>query len=80
MRSTKLSESFNADLKNHLKSDLDLVQLFTHFHNRAVNGKRNNEFEVEYESIHKLPRLKMKKARMLVQARNVYTPKILEEF
>jgi zinc finger SWIM domain-containing protein 3 len=79
MRFTKLSESFNADLENHLKSDLNLVQLFRHF-KRAVNGKRNSEFEAEYESRHKLPRLKMKKARMLVQAGNVYTPKILEEF
>ncbi|XP_024625265.1 protein FAR1-RELATED SEQUENCE 5-like [Medicago truncatula] len=79
MRSTQLSESFNADLKNHLKSDLNLIQFFTHF-KRAVNGKRNNESEAEYESRHKLPRLKMKKARMLVQAGNVYTPKIFEEF
>ncbi|CAK8544078.1 unnamed protein product [Lathyrus sativus] len=79
MRSTQLSESFNADLKNHLKSDLNLVQFFTHF-KRAVNGKRNNEAEAEYESKHKLPRLKMKKARMLVQAGNIYTPKCFEEF
>uniref|UniRef100_A0A1S2Y170 Protein FAR1-RELATED SEQUENCE 5-like n=2 Tax=Cicer arietinum TaxID=3827 RepID=A0A1S2Y170_CICAR len=79
MRSTQLSESFNADLKNHLKSDLNLVQFFTHF-KRVVNGKRNNESEADFESRHKLPRLKMKKARMLVQAGNVYTPKIFEEF
>ncbi|XP_058785000.1 protein FAR1-RELATED SEQUENCE 5-like [Vicia villosa] len=79
MRSTQLSESFNADLKNHLKSDLNLVQFFTHF-KRAVNGKRNNESEAEYESIHKLPKLKMKKARMLIQAGSVYTPRIFEEF
>ena len=79
MRSTQLSESFNADLKNHLKSDLNLIQFFTHF-KRAVNGKRNNEAEAEYESKNKLPRLKMKKARMLIQAANVYTPKLFEEF
>ncbi|GAU26907.1 hypothetical protein TSUD_03100 [Trifolium subterraneum] len=79
MRSTQLSESFNADLKNHLKSDLNLVQFFTHF-KRAVNGKRNNESEAEYNSKHKLPKLKMKKAVMLVQAGDVYTPRIFEEF
>jgi hypothetical protein len=39
MRSTQLSESFNADLKNYLKSDLNLVQFFTHF-KMVVNGKR----------------------------------------
>jgi len=79
MRSTQLSESFNADLKNHLKSDLNLAQFFTHF-KRVVNAKRNNESEAEFESRHKLPKLKMKKARMLLQAANVYTPKIFEEF
>lgn len=80
MRSTQLIESFNADLKNHLKSNLNLVQFFTYF-KRVVNAKRNNELEAEYESRHnKLPKLKMKKARMLVQAGNVYTPKLFEEF
>jgi hypothetical protein len=73
MRSTQLSESFNADLKRHLKSDLNLVQFFTHF-KRVVDGKRNNESEAEYDSKHKLPKLKMKKARMLIQAGDVYTP------
>jgi hypothetical protein len=62
MRSTQLSESFNADLKNHLKSDLNLVQFFTHF-KRAVNAKRNNESEAEYDSKHKLPKVKMKNVR-----------------
>ena len=62
-----------------MKSDLNLVQFFTHF-KRAVNAKRNNESEAEFESRHKLPKLKMKKARMLLQAANVYTPKYFEEF
>ena len=79
MRSTQLSESLNADLKNHLKSDLNLVQFFTHFE-RVVNGKQNNESKAEYESRHKLPRLKMKKALMLVQAEDIYTPKFFESF
>ncbi|PNY03008.1 protein FAR1-related sequence 5-like [Trifolium pratense] len=79
MRSTQLSESFNADLKNDLKSDLHLVQFFTHF-KRAVDGKRNNESEAEYDSKHKPPKFKTTKSRMLVQAGNVYTPRIFEEF
>ena len=45
-----------------------------------MNGKRNNESEADYESRHKLPKLKIKKARMLVQAGSIYTPKISEEF
>ncbi|KAF1884192.1 hypothetical protein Lal_00035259, partial [Lupinus albus] len=79
MRTTQLSESFNVALKNHLKSDLHLVQFFTHFE-RVVNGKKNNESEVEYESINKLTRLKMVKAAMLVQTSKIYTPIIFEEF
>ena len=79
MRSTQLSESFNSELKNYLKSDLNLVQFFTHF-GRIVHGIRNNESEADYESRHELPKLKMKRAPMLVQAGNIYTPKTFEEF
>ncbi|XP_074283618.1 protein FAR-RED IMPAIRED RESPONSE 1-like [Silene latifolia] len=79
MRSTQLSENLNSHLKSHLKSDLNLVEFFTHFE-RVVNAKRYNESKAEYDSIHKLPRLKMEKALMLIQAGNLYTPKIFEEF
>ncbi|KAK9697288.1 hypothetical protein RND81_08G027500 [Saponaria officinalis] len=79
MRSTQLSESLNSVLKKHLKSDLNLVDFFNHFE-RIVNSKRYNESIAEHDSIHKLPRLKMKKAPMLVQAGDTYTPKIFEEF
>ncbi|PNX83162.1 protein FAR1-related sequence 5-like [Trifolium pratense] len=48
-------------------------------HCRAVDGKRNNESEAEYDSKHKLPKLKMK-ARMLIHAGDVYTPRIFQEF
>ncbi|XP_058721616.1 protein FAR1-RELATED SEQUENCE 5-like [Vicia villosa] len=79
MRSIQLSESFNSELKNHLKSDLNLVQFFTHFE-RVVNKQRNIESEADYKSRHELPKLKMKRAPMLVQAGNIYTPTIFEEF
>ncbi|CAI8583438.1 unnamed protein product [Vicia faba] len=79
MRSFQLSESFNSELKNHLKSDLNLVQFFTHFE-RVVSKQRNNESEAVYESRHELPKLKMKRAPMLIQAGNIYTPTIFEEF
>ncbi|CAO2817765.1 unnamed protein product [Amaranthus hypochondriacus] len=45
MRSTQLSESFNADLKRHLKSDLNLMEFFNQFE-RVVNGKHYNESKV----------------------------------
>ena len=77
MRSTQLSESLNADLKNYLKVDLDIIQLFTHFE-RVLDDKRYKEWEAEYNCQHKLPRLKMKKAGMLVQASKLYTLKFLK--
>jgi len=56
MRSTQLSESLNADMRNYLKVDLDIIQFFTHFE-RVVDGKRYKEWEAEYNSRQKLPRL-----------------------
>jgi zinc finger SWIM domain-containing protein 3 len=49
MRSTQLSESLNSDLKNHLKSDLDILHFFKHLE-RVVQGNRDNELHEEYES------------------------------
>nr|XP_027122185.1 protein FAR-RED IMPAIRED RESPONSE 1-like [Coffea arabica] len=54
MRSTQLSESLNAAIKNHLKLDHDLVQFFRHF-NPVVDEKRHNELIAEYEMRQKLP-------------------------
>ncbi|KAK3212080.1 hypothetical protein Dsin_016786 [Dipteronia sinensis] len=39
MKSMQLSESFNANLKDYLKSDLNVEQFFMHF-GRVVNDKR----------------------------------------
>jgi len=39
MRSTQLSESFNSDLKQHLKSDFDIIRFLKHFE-RVVQGKK----------------------------------------
>ena len=47
MRSTQLSESFNSDLKNHLKSDFDIIWFLKHFE-RAVQGKRNKELDFRF--------------------------------
>jgi zinc finger SWIM domain-containing protein 3 len=72
VRSTQLSESFNNALKNHLKSDFDIVRFLKHFE-RIVQEKRRREVESEFESRKKLPRRQMS-TLMLVQASEVYTP------
>jgi len=78
MRSTQLSESFNSDLKNHLKSDFDIIRFLKHFE-RAVQGKRNKELDEEFEARKKLPRIRMR-TPMLVQASKLYSPQIFEAF
>jgi zinc finger SWIM domain-containing protein 3 len=78
MRSTQLSESFNSDLKDHLKSDFDIIRFLKHF-KKAVQGKRNKELDEKFEARKKLPRLRMR-TPMLVQASKLYTPPIFEAF
>jgi hypothetical protein len=41
MRNTQLSESLNSDLKQHFKSDFDIIQFLKYFE-RIVEYKRNN--------------------------------------
>ena len=43
----QLTGSFNASLKDYLKSDLNVAQFFSHF-KRVVNDKRYKELEAEY--------------------------------
>jgi zinc finger SWIM domain-containing protein 3 len=78
MRSTQLSESFNSDLKKHLKSGLDIIRFLKHFE-RAVQGKRDKELDAEFEAWKKLPRIRMK-TPMLLQTSKLYTPIIFEAF
>ena len=59
MKTTPLSESFNADLKDCLCTDLNIVEFFTHFE-RVVNQKRDKELEAECNFRHKFLRLKLK--------------------
>jgi zinc finger SWIM domain-containing protein 3 len=75
MRSTQLSESFNSDLKTHLKLDLDIIRFLKHFE-RAVQTKRNKELDEEFEARKKLPRIRMN-TPMLVQASKIYTSRYL---
>ncbi|RLN32845.1 protein FAR1-RELATED SEQUENCE 5-like isoform X1 [Panicum miliaceum] len=78
VRSTQLSESFNNALKNHLKSDFDIIRFLKHFE-RSVQEKRDKELESEFEARKKLPR-RLMCTPMLVQASHVYTPVIFEAF
>jgi zinc finger SWIM domain-containing protein 3 len=48
MRSTQLSESLNNDLKIHFKLDFDIIRFFKHFE-RVMQGKRNNELNLEFD-------------------------------
>ncbi|XP_042508153.1 protein FAR1-RELATED SEQUENCE 5-like [Macadamia integrifolia] len=78
MRSTQLSESLNGDLKDYLKSSLDLVQFFKHFE-RVVNDKRYNELKAEFDARNKTPRNIFPMSPIMNQALEIYTPKIFEE-
>lgn len=57
-KSTQLSESFNAHLKNYLKSDLDIVQFFKHFE-RVVLSVCDNENLANYNMSKRMPNLKV---------------------
>ncbi|KAM3760557.1 hypothetical protein ACB098_01G202800 [Castanea mollissima] len=79
MKTTQLSESFNADLKDCLRTNLNIVEFFTHFE-RVVNQKRDKELEAEYNSRHKFPRLKLKSSPMLNQVATMYTSMLFDSF
>ncbi|XP_075659867.1 protein FAR-RED IMPAIRED RESPONSE 1-like [Castanea sativa] len=79
MKTTQLSESFNADLKDCLRTNLNIVEFFTHFE-RVVNQKRDKEMEAEYNPRHKFPRLKLKSSPMLNQIATMYTPMLFDSF
>jgi zinc finger SWIM domain-containing protein 3 len=71
MTPTQLSESLNANLKDYLQSDYDIVKFFTHF-DRLLNDKSYKELLAEYNLRQKLPKIKML-SPMLVQAAKIYT-------
>ncbi|XP_042510929.1 protein FAR1-RELATED SEQUENCE 5-like isoform X2 [Macadamia integrifolia] len=79
MWNTKLSESINGDLKDFLRSSLDVVQFFKHFE-RVVANKRAKELEAEFDARNKLPRNLFSKSPIMKQAGEVYTPLIFEKF
>ena len=79
MKTTQFSESFNANLKDCLRTDLNIVEFFTHFE-IVVNQKQDKELEANYNFKQKFPRLKLKSSSMLNQVATVYTPKLFDLF
>ncbi|XP_038700657.1 protein FAR-RED IMPAIRED RESPONSE 1-like [Tripterygium wilfordii] len=79
MRSTELSERLNADVKNYLRSDVNIVEFFEQFE-RVVQQKREKELLAEFNSREKMPTLSLKRSPILQQAARVYTPIIFQFF
>ncbi|XP_028100523.1 protein FAR1-RELATED SEQUENCE 5-like [Camellia sinensis] len=78
MSTTQLSESFNAFLKDYIRSDFNLNEFFMHFE-RVLCEKRYKELEAGYALCQRLPRVRATFI-MLSQMGNVYTKNILKEF
>lgn len=57
MRSTQLSESVNADIKNFMSKNLDLIKFFERFED-VVEEKRYKELKCEFEARQKIPKTK----------------------
>ncbi|XP_043705270.1 protein FAR-RED IMPAIRED RESPONSE 1-like [Telopea speciosissima] len=79
IRSTQLSESINADLKNYTKSTLDVVQFFKHFE-RVINDKHANELKAEFDARNKLPKNMFSRIKIIKHAGEVYTSEIFNLF
>ncbi|XP_042485287.1 protein FAR1-RELATED SEQUENCE 5-like [Macadamia integrifolia] len=79
IQSTQLSESLNSDLKDYLKSTLDVVQFFKHFE-RVLNQKRGNELKAEFNARNKMPRLANSMSIVQKQVGELYTPVIFQLF
>ncbi|KAF3962305.1 hypothetical protein CMV_013159 [Castanea mollissima] len=79
MRSTQLSESLNGDLKDYLKSNLNMDDFFEHFE-MVVGQKQDRELEAKYNAREKLPPVCLKNSPLLKQASPVYTPTIFKVF
>ncbi|XP_045827059.1 protein FAR-RED IMPAIRED RESPONSE 1-like [Trifolium pratense] len=79
MRSTQLSESLNSNFKAYMKPNINIIQFFNHFES-VVEEKRYNELVSEYESRHKLPKLRYNYSSILMQLAQIYTPTVFEVF
>ncbi|XP_059627589.1 protein FAR-RED IMPAIRED RESPONSE 1-like [Cornus florida] len=78
MRTTQLSESFNARLKQYLVRQYALPEFFKHFETLLFD-KRYKECAAEYDLLHKMPRLKTRSS-IFYQVRCLYTTNIFDLF
>ena len=72
IQSTQLSESLNGDLKDYLRSNLDMAEFFEHF-DRVIKQKRERGLQAELNARQKFPQLGLKNSPLLKQAVQVYT-------
>ncbi|XP_058752672.1 protein FAR1-RELATED SEQUENCE 5-like [Vicia villosa] len=79
MRSTQVNESLNAHFKSCMKPNVDIMQFFKHVE-RVVEEKRGNELSCDYESSHKLARLKYEMSPIILQMAKVHTHTVFEFF
>ncbi|XP_028796853.1 protein FAR1-RELATED SEQUENCE 5-like [Neltuma alba] len=79
MRSTQISESINADIKNITNPSVDINEFFKSFE-RVVADKRYNEMKCEFEAREKKPRLIVQSSPILRQVAEIYTASMLELF
>ncbi|XP_050242347.1 protein FAR1-RELATED SEQUENCE 7-like [Quercus robur] len=77
IQSTQLSESLNGDLKDYLKSDLDVAEFFEHF-DWVIEQKRERKLQAEFNARQKFPQLGLKSSPLLKQVVQVYTPVIFQ--
>ena len=75
IRSTQLSESLNGDLKDYLKSNLDVAEFFEHF-DRVIEQKQERELQAEFNARQKFPQLGLKSSPLLKLVVQLYTPVI----
>ena len=66
IRSTQFSKSLNGDLKDYLKSDLDVAEFFEHF-DRVIEKKWERELQAEFNVGKKFPQLSLKNSPLLKQ-------------
>ncbi|KAK8918336.1 Protein FAR1-RELATED SEQUENCE 5 [Platanthera zijinensis] len=79
MRSTQLSESFNAMIRRYLNKDHNLSEFFTHF-DRVLENVRYNELKSLFILSDKIPSLMIPGCDMLLTASRHYTYSVFEIF
>ncbi|XP_015627310.1 protein FAR1-RELATED SEQUENCE 5 isoform X1 [Oryza sativa Japonica Group] len=78
MKNTQLNERLHSDVRDYLKSDVDIISFLKHL-KKLVNDRRYIELEVEFSSRLKLPDFKIR-APILRQASEAYTGMIFQLF